>query len=43
VPWIKGNLLGQKVPLRISETWAIRVRFGIYDPLRGFAFEIALT
>ncbi|MGZ4960766.1 MAG: hypothetical protein ACXV7J_16105 [Methylomonas sp.] len=26
VPWNKGNLMGQKLPLKLKEIWAIRIR-----------------
>ncbi len=25
-PWNKGKLVGQKIPLRLKDIWAIRVR-----------------
>ncbi len=27
VPWNKGKLTGQKPPLKLEETWAIRILF----------------
>jgi len=26
IPWNKGNLFGQKPPLKLKEVWAIRIR-----------------
>lgn len=26
VPWNKGKLISQKPPLKVKETWAIRIR-----------------
>jgi hypothetical protein len=28
-PWNKGTLVGQKVPFKLKEIWAIRVRFAV--------------
>jgi hypothetical protein len=28
-PWNKGKLVGQKVPLKLKDIWAIRVRLQI--------------
>ncbi|MYM42203.1 MULTISPECIES: tyrosine-type recombinase/integrase [Duganella] len=42
-PWNKGKLVGQKMPLRISEIWAIRVRLEIYGRQRDLAlFNLAI-
>lgn len=42
-PWNKGKLVGQKMPLRISEIWAIRVRLEIYWRRRDLAlFNLAI-
>ena len=27
-PWNKGKLVGQKLPLKLKEIWAIRIRLG---------------
>jgi len=37
-PWNKGKLIGQKVPLRLMEIWAIRIRL----QRRGRTRELAL-
>ncbi len=29
VPWNKGKLLGQKLPLKLKEVWAIRIRLQV--------------
>ena len=30
-PWNKGKLVGQKLPLKLKEIWAIRVRLPYLD------------
>jgi len=35
--WNKGKLVGQKVPLRLSEIWAIRVRLQMSHRIRELA------
>ena len=37
VPWNKGNLLGQKPPLKLKEIWAIRVRLQLAKQARDLA------
>jgi integrase len=42
-PWNKGNLVGQKPPLRFREIWAIRVRLQLGKQARELAlFNLAL-
>ena len=43
VPWNKGNLLGQKPPLKLKEIWAIRVRLQLSKQARDLAlFNLAI-
>jgi hypothetical protein len=37
VPWNKGNVTGQKPPLKPREVWAIRVRLQISNRIRDLA------
>ncbi len=42
-PWNKGKLVGQKLPLKLQEIWAIRVRLQIDDRHRDLAlFNLAI-
>lgn len=42
VPWNKGKLVGQKLPLRLNEIWAMRIRLQIHDRHRDLAlFNLA--
>lgn len=42
-PWNKGKLIGQKVPLKVSNVWAIRVRLQITHRIRELAmFNLAI-
>ncbi len=42
-PWNKGKLVGQKIPLRLKDIWAIRVRLQLADKTRELAlFELAI-
>ena len=42
-PWNKGRLVGQKVPLRLKEIWAIRIRLQLADKARDLAlFNLAI-
>ncbi len=42
-PWNKGKLIGQKLPLKLNEIWAIRVRLELSNKLRNLAlFNLAL-
>ena len=36
-PWNRGKLVGQKVPFKLKEIWAIRVRLQIHRKLRELA------
>jgi integrase len=41
--WNKGRLVGQKLPLRVQDVWAIRVRLQVTNNLREIAlFDLAL-
>jgi integrase len=43
VPWNKGRLLGQKLPLRLKEIWAIRIRLQLAKRARELAlFNLAI-
>ena len=43
VPWNKGKLVGQKLPLKLQEIWAIRIRLQIDKRLRDLAlFNLAI-
>jgi len=42
-PWNKGKLVGQKLPLKLKEIWAIRVRLQLADNKRDLAlFNLAI-
>ena len=42
-PWNKGKLVGQKAPLRLKETWAIRIRLQLAERTRELAlFNLAV-
>ena len=42
-PWNKGKLIGQKLPLKLKEIWAIRVRLQLACKLRDLAlFNLAI-
>ena len=42
-PWNKGRLIGQKLPLRLKEIWAIRIRLQLAERLRDLAlFNLAI-
>ena len=42
-PWNKGKLVGQKLPFKLKEIWAIRVRLQIADKKRDLAlFNLAI-
>jgi len=36
-PWNKGRLIGQKLPLKLKEIWAIRIRLQLAERLRDLA------
>ena len=43
VPWNKGKLVGQKLPLKLQEIWAIRIRLEIDNRFRDLAlFNLAI-
>ena len=43
VPWNKGKLVGQKLPFKLQEIWAIRIRLQIHDRHRELAlFNLAI-
>ena len=43
IPWNKGKLIGQKLPLRPEQIWAIRIRLDMDAKLRDLAlFNLAL-
>ena len=43
VPWNKGKLVGQKLPLKLKEIWAIRIRLQIDEKHRELAlFNLAI-
>ena len=42
-PWNKGKLLGQKLPLKLNEIWAIRIRLQMNHRTRELAlFNLAI-
>ena len=42
-PWNKGKLMGQKLPLKLNEIWAIRVRLQMANKKRDLAlFNLAI-
>jgi hypothetical protein len=43
LPWNKGKLLGQKLPLKLKEIWAIRIRLQLTHEFRELAlFNLAI-
>jgi hypothetical protein len=40
-PWNKGKLVGQKVPLKQREIWAIRIRLQLAERTRELALFIS--
>lgn len=43
VVWNKGKLVGQKLPLKLEEIWAIRIRLELAENLRDLAlFDLAI-
>jgi len=43
VPWNKGKLVGQKMPLKLKEIWAIRIRLQLAKQVRELAmFNLAI-
>jgi len=42
-PWNKGKLIGQKLPLKLKEIWAIRIRLQMANETRDLAlFNLAI-
>jgi len=42
-PWNKGKLFGQKIPFRLKDIWAIRIRLQLAEKTRDLAlFELAI-
>ena len=42
-PWNKGKLVGQKLPLKLEQIWAIRIRLEIAKNIRDLAmFNLAI-
>ncbi|MBV1885432.1 MAG: hypothetical protein KUG61_00020, partial [Parvibaculaceae bacterium] len=42
-PWNKGQLIGQKPPLKLKDIWAIRIRLQLRQSIRDIAlFNLAL-
>ena len=42
-PWNKGKLVGQKLPLKLKDIWAVRIRLQIADRVRDLAlFDLAI-
>jgi integrase len=42
-PWNKGMIIGQKLPLKLKEIWAIRIRLQLSDEVRNLAlFNLAI-
>ena len=43
IPWNKGKLVGQKLPLKLQEIWSIRVRLELAEKVRDLAlFNLAI-
>lgn len=43
IPWSKGRLIGQTLPLKLKEIWAIRIRLQLADRLRDLElFNLAI-
>jgi hypothetical protein len=43
VPWNKGKLVGQKLPLKLQEIWAVRIHLEIRGQHRNLAlFNLAI-
>ena len=42
-PWNKGRMIGQKLPLKLKEIWAIRIRLQLAGEIRDLAlFNLAI-
>ena len=43
VPWNKGRLIGEKLPLKLKDIWAIRIRLQLAQYIRDLAlFNLAI-
>ena len=43
IPWNKGKLIGQKLPLKLKVIWAVRVRRQLAERIRDLAlFNLAI-
>ena len=43
IPWNKGKLIGQKLPFKLKEIWAIRIRLQLANCIRDLAlFNLAI-
>jgi hypothetical protein len=43
VPWNKGKLVGQKLPLKLRDIWSIRIRLQLANKTRDLAlFNLAI-
>ena len=43
IPWNKGKLVGQKLPLKLKEIWSIRIRLQLAKKTRDLAlFNLAI-
>ena len=43
IPWNKGKLVGQKLPLKLKEVWEIRIRLQMANQIRDLAlFNLAI-
>jgi hypothetical protein len=42
-PWNKGRLIGQKLPIKLKEIWAVRIRLQLAKQVRELAlFNLGL-
>jgi integrase len=42
-PWNKNNFVGQKLPLKLQQIWAIRIRLALSNKVRNLAlFNLAI-
>ena len=42
-PWNKNKLVGQKLPLKLQQIWAIRIRLELFHKIRDLAlFNLAI-
>ena len=40
-PWNQGKLVGQKLPLKLEQIWAIRIRLEIANNIREHGLSLA--